>query len=61
MARKPVEPKKVYKANYNGATPEQVTLALLRYRPNAPAAVKKRLPPQIQGEGDSGGAVKSAI
>ena len=60
MTKKQTNRKQVYKVNYGGATPEQVTLALLRYRPNAPAAVKKRLPPQIQGEDDSSG-VKSAI
>lgn len=62
MARRPaVKKQKVYKADYGDATPEQVTLALLRHRPNASEAVKKRLPPQIQADEDSGGAVKSAI
>ena len=38
--------KPVYKANYGEATPEQVALALLRHRPDAPEAVKRRLPTQ---------------
>lgn len=43
---KKTDAKLVYKANYGEATAEQVALALLRHRPDAPEAVKRRLPTQ---------------
>lgn len=47
----------VYKADYRDATPGQITLALLRYRPKASQPVQTRLPAQAQAEP----AVKSGV
>ena len=43
MSEKAEKPKKGLKADYQGATPEQVALAVLRYRPGKARAKKRKI------------------